>query len=86
MNATPMTAECDPPLDITLSEMLVDAIMGVGLPTIGIALEAEKTFMARFTGNQHNEHWRWEESKLRALSEPQLQSLYYNLKVAQHAS
>lgn len=42
--------------------------------------------MASFTGNQHNQHWRWEESKLRVLTEEQLQALYYNLKVAQHGS
>lgn len=73
-------------LRISLSEMLIDAIVGVGLPTLAIALEAERTFMASFTGSQHNQHWRWEESKLRVLTEEQLQALYYNLKVAQHGS
>ena len=76
--------EDEPELEVSLSEMLDDAITGVGFPTIAIALTAEKQYMAFFCGNQHNENWRWNSDKLRALSEPQLQALYYNLKVAQH--
>jgi hypothetical protein len=74
----------DPPIELTMADLLVDAIRGVGFPTIAIGVMAEREKMAYFVGNQHNEHWRWIDEKLRTLPEEKLQSLYHNLKVAQH--
>ena len=75
--------EDEPELEVPLSELIIDAITGVGLPTLAIAIEAEKKHLATFVGNQHNTAWKWRREKLEALSEAQLQALYYNLKVAQ---
>lgn len=66
-----------------LSELIVDAIRGVGFPTLATAIEAEQLGLAVFTGNQHNEHWVWVRDELRKLSEKQLQNIYVNLKIAQ---
>lgn len=69
----------------TMKTLVIDAIIGVGLPTMAIALMAERQKMADFCGNQHNEAWRWRRPMLEAWTLEALQSLYINLKVAQHA-
>jgi len=78
------TALEESPFSVTLVDLLVDAIVGVGFPTIAIGVVAEKEHMAYFAGNQHGENWRWRREKLETLSEDKLQALYHNLKVAQH--
>lgn len=76
----------DPPIDLTMSDLLIDAIKGVGFPTIAIGVVAEREHMAYFSGSSAGEHWVWRLEKLRALPEEKLQALYHNLKVAQHGS
>ena len=80
------TAEREPEIEITMVDLLVDAVVGVGFPTLAIAIVAEREGMATFNGNQHNESWRWNRDKLCRVSEEKLQALYHNLKVAQHGS
>ena len=84
VDAAMVAFEGEPELQLTMVDLLVDAIGGVGLPTIAIAIAAEKEHMAVFIGNQHDENWSWRKDKLAQLSEAKLQALYYNLKVAQH--
>jgi hypothetical protein len=67
---------------VTLRDMVLDAVVGVGFPTIGIAIIAERQGLAFFDGKGT----RWIRDKLAALSEEKLQALYTNLKVAQHGS
>ena len=80
------TEDPDAPIEITLKDLLLDAIKGVGFPTIAIGVVAEREGVAWFTGNSQGEHWRWHMDKLVHLSEEKLQALYHNLKVAQHGS
>lgn len=61
-------------------ELYLDAIEGVGLPSITIAMDAEKRHMAYFCGNQHNPQWRWRREKLTELTLEQLIELYMVLK------
>ena len=82
--AVPIPSDESPDFVLSHRELVTDAIIGVGFPTIGIAIAAEKEHIAYFTGNQHNESWRWDRDKLDRLTDEQLQSLYTNLKVAQH--
>ena len=64
-------------------ELYLDAIEGVGLPSITIAMDAEKRHMAYFCGDQHNPQWRWRREKLTELTLEQLMDLYMSLKGAQ---
>ena len=64
-------------------ELYLDAIEGVGLPSITIAMDAEKRHMAYFCGDQHNPQWRWRREKLAGLTLEQLMDLYMSLKEAQ---
>lgn len=65
-----------------MKTFLIDAIVGVGLPSILLAQEAERVGMADFCGNQHNPSWAWHRDKLERLEEPQLQELYQSLREA----
>lgn len=77
----------DPPIELTLTELLLDAIKGVGIPTIAIGVVAEREGMAYFTsGKTSFDSWHWHMDRLRKLPEEKLQALYHNLKVAQHGS
>lgn len=60
--------------------LLTDAICGIGFPSVATAMEAEKSHMAYFTGNQHNPEWKWIRGKLECLTEEQLQALYEGLR------
>lgn len=75
-------ADGAPPYAPSLSELLIDAISGVGFPTMAIAIEAENTHYAFFDALIEN--WRWSQPALAKLPEAQLQNLYANLKEAQH--
>lgn len=56
--------------------MLTDAIIGKGFPTIDFALKMTKHGLARFNGNQHNESWVWDRAALEKLDLEILRSLY----------
>lgn len=75
----------DPPVEITMKDLLLDAIKGVGFPTIAIGVVAEREHMAHFIPSSvGGGGWQWVMDKLRTLPEEKLQALYHNLKVAQH--
>lgn len=59
--------------------LLVDAICGVGFPSITLAAECQRVGMAEFTGNQWNPDWKWDRKALRKLPHQTLQELYEGL-------
>lgn len=65
-----------------MKTFLIDAIIGCGFPTFGLAHEAERVGMADFCGNQANPRWEWHREKLEALDENHLQALYQGLREA----
>lgn len=56
--------------------LLVYAVIGVGFPSYSLADEMTRLGFAKFTGNQHNESWQWDQGKLEALSLDQLAQLF----------
>ena len=60
-------------------QLLVDAICGVGFPSVFLAQECEKVGMATFTGNRHNHIWEWDRRALLAITTGALQELYDGL-------
>lgn len=65
-----------------MKTLVIDAICGVGLPTLTLAIECERKGLAYFAGNQHNEHWRWIRDKLEDQPLEILQALYESLREA----
>lgn len=61
-------------------EVLIDAIVGVGFPSINVAMKAVKAELARFTGNQHNESWEWRRDMLAQAHIDDLHDLYLTLR------
>jgi len=59
--------------------LLVDAICGVGFPSVTLASECERVGMASFTGNQWNPLWVWDRKALLRLTPEVLQELYEGL-------
>lgn len=59
--------------------LLVDAICGVGFPSVLLAQECERVGLADYTGNQHSHHWTWDRKALLNISIDQLQELYSGL-------
>jgi len=57
--------------------LVIDAICGVGFPTLSIAIIAEKRRMADFI-DRH----RWRRERLEAMSLPELERLYTHLREA----
>ena len=60
--------------------VLVDAIVGAGLPSITFATKAERAGLATFTGNQHNESWVWNRAALGEADIDALHDLYLTIK------
>lgn len=60
--------------------LFADAIVGVGFPTIDLAIEAQRQGLAMFEGNQHNQSWRWLRKRLEGLPQKDLAELYARLK------
>lgn len=57
--------------------LLVDAICGVGFPSVVLAQECESAGMAEY--DLYNRQWQWDRKVLLACSEDQLQQLYEGL-------
>lgn len=67
--------------------LVIDAIVGVGFPTIAAGVLAERTGLATFrSSSQGDPHWYWSRDKLKALDLPTLQELYLSLKEARDGS
>lgn len=69
------------------SVLVIDAIVGVGFPTIATGVLAERAGLATYSSSNRGEpHWYWSRDKLKALPLPTLQELYVSLKEAQNGS
>lgn len=55
---------------------LVDAIIGGGFKSLKFAAEMQSKGLAKFTGNQHSDEWKWKQAKLDMLSEYDLSLIY----------
>jgi hypothetical protein len=60
--------------------LMVDAIVGHGVPNIAVAEVAVREGLATFTGNQWNENWAWNRQALSNLTEPTLRELLVALR------
>ena len=63
-------------------QLFCDAVCGVGVPQLTLALECERVGLASFSGDQHNPEWRWDRKALWKVSVEQLQELYEGLCIA----
>ena len=66
--------------------LLVDAICGVGFPSLPLAAECEKAGLAADAGNQWNPSYLWRRERLQRCSINQLQELYEGLCEAREES
>lgn len=60
-------------------DLLVDAICGIGFPSVVLATECQKVGLAVFTGSQNNPEWLWRRSMLEKISSEKLEELYQGL-------
>ena len=65
-------------------QLLVDAICGVGFPSVILAQECEKVGMADF--DTYKQDWKWDRKALFNTSVDQLQELYQGLCEAREES
>ena len=61
-------------------EILVDAIVGAGLPSIAIATHFVEVGLAEFNGDQWNESWCWKRHALADLKQDTLMTIYREIK------
>jgi len=60
--------------------LLVDAVIGAGFGSnYAVAEVAERSGLAKFTGNQHNPEWAWDRAALTRLTPATLSDLYQAL-------
>lgn len=60
-------------------QLLIDAIVGRGFPSMAVASRFEDDGLAKFSGNQWSEAWSWDRARLSSLSADQLESIYIEL-------
>lgn len=60
-------------------QMIIDAICGVGFPSITLADQCQRVGLADFTGNQWNPDWAWDRKALWKIKIEDLQALYDGL-------
>lgn len=65
-----------------MKTLVIDAIVGIGFPSMLLAEECRKAGLAAFTGNQWNECYEWRRDQLEKVSEEKLQELYTALREA----
>ena len=64
-----------------MKTLVIDAILGAGFAgSFTLATQAEKAGLALFTGNLHDEPWRWQRDKLEALELEELQGIYEGVR------
>lgn len=62
--------------EATFKVLLIDAICGVGFPTLLLGDACEKAGMAKFVGDQYNPAWKWKRNALARCDSEKLQELY----------
>lgn len=60
--------------------LLVDAICGIGVLSLQVGLEGQKSGLTSFTGNQWEPDYAWNRDALMQLPEETLQDLYEGLR------
>lgn len=65
-----------------MKTLVIDAIVGIGFPSILLADECRKAGLAEFTGNQWNEKYEWRRDQLEKVELEKLQELYTALREA----
>ena len=63
-----------------MKTLVIDAIVGVGFPTLTLALSAEKSHMATYIGGQFNAKHQWNRAKLEELPLETLKTIYEGLR------
>lgn len=63
-----------------MKTLVIDAIVGVGFPTLTLALSAEKSQMATYIGGQFNAKHQWNRAKLEELPLETLKTIYEGLR------
>ena len=63
-----------------MKTLVIDAIVGVGFPTLTLALSAEKSHMATYIGGQFNAKHQWNRAKLEELTLETLKTIYEGLR------
>lgn len=81
---TPLDAPAQPiPTRDDFRTLIIDAIRGVGFPTVAVGVMAERQGLAVYSPSRQGEPgWVWDREKLSALDTPVLQELYISLKEA----
>lgn len=65
-----------------MKTLVIDAIVGIGFPSVLLADECRKAGLAEFTGNQWNEKYEWRRDQLEKIELEKLQELYTALREA----
>lgn len=65
-----------------MKTLVIDAIIGVGFPSVVLASECERIGMAEYTGTATGPSWAWRRERLEKCEEHQLQELYTALREA----
>lgn len=66
--------------DLVTRELFLDALRGVGVP-VTITRQGAAASLIRFTGNQHNESFAWDEAALADTPTDLLMDLYTQAKL-----
>lgn len=62
-----------------IKKLLVNAIIGAGIPSYEFAEDWTRAGFMEFCGNQYNEDWRWKRNKLEALDKGMLLGIYQSV-------
>lgn len=65
-----------------MKTLIIDALVGIGFPSMLLAGECEKVGLAYFTGNQSQPEWAWRLDVLEKIELEKLQELYTGLREA----
>ena len=65
-----------------MKTLVIDAIVGVGFPSVVLAGECERVGLAKFNGDQWNPGWVWLRDRLEAVELESLQELYQGMREA----
>lgn len=59
-----------------MKTLVIDAIVGIGFPSMLLAEECRKAGLAAFSGHQWSEGYEWRRDQLEKVSEEKLQELH----------
>lgn len=65
-----------------MKTLVIDAIVGIGFPSVLLADECRKAGLAEFAGHQWSNHYEWRRDQLEKIELEKLQELYTALREA----